>query len=63
MIFKIILNPDLIGIHCEKTAVPPKRQGGYKYWRAADVLEFTSHGYDGYVFDEDGNQIDFTGYT
>lgn len=50
------------GIHCEKTAVPPERQGGYKYWRAADVLEFTSHGYDGYVFDEDGNQIDFTGY-
>lgn len=51
-----------IGVHCEKTAVPPERQGGYKYWRAADVLEFTSHGYDGYVFDEDGNQIDFIGY-
>lgn len=50
------------GVHCEKTAVPPERQGGYKYWRAADVLEFTSHGYDGYVFDENGNQIDFTGY-
>lgn len=50
------------GIHCEKTAVPPERQGGYKYWRAADVLEFTSHGYDGYVFDENGNQIDFVGY-
>lgn len=48
--------------HCEKTAVPQDRQGGYRYWRAADVLEFTSHGYDGYVFDEDGNQIDFTGY-
>ena len=26
------------------------------------MLEFTSHGYDGYVFDGDGNQIDFTGY-
>ena len=51
-----------IGVHCEKTAVPPQRQGGYKYWRAADVLEFTSHGYDGYVFDGDGNQIDFKGY-
>ncbi len=51
-----------IGVHCEKTAVPHKRQGGYKYWRAADILEFTSHGYDGYVFDEDGNKIDFTGY-
>lgn len=51
-----------IGIHCEKTAVPRERQGGYKYWRAADILEFTSHGYDGYVFDENGKKIDFTGY-
>lgn len=48
--------------HCEKTAVPKDRQGGYRYWRAADVLEFTSHGYDGYVFDGDGNRIDFKGY-
>ncbi len=50
------------GVHCEKTAVPLEKQGGYKYWRGADVLEFTSHGYDGYVFDEQGNRIDFTGY-
>ncbi len=51
-----------IGVHCEKTAIPERRQGGYSYLRAADVLEFTSHGYDGYVFDEKGNKIDFTGY-
>lgn len=50
------------GFHCEKTAVPKDRQGGYQYWRAADVLEFTSHGYDGYVFDDDGNKLEFTGY-
>ncbi len=50
------------GVHCEKTAVPRERQGGYKYWRAADILEFTSHGYDGYIFDENGNKIDFEGY-
>lgn len=50
------------GLHCEKTAVPKEKQGGYRYWRAADVLEFTSHGYDGYVFDGEGNQIDFKGY-
>ena len=50
------------GLHCEKTAVPIEKQGGYKYWRAADVLEFTSHGYDGYVFDENGNKIEFKGY-
>lgn len=51
-----------IGLHCEKTAIPKERQGEYQYWRAADCLEFTSHGYDGYVFDGDGNQIDFKGY-
>lgn len=51
-----------IGVHYEKTAVPEERRGGYSYWRAADVLEFTSHGYDGYVFDENGSRLDFTGY-
>lgn len=51
-----------IGIHCEKTAIPRDRQGKYQYWRAADCLEFTSHGYDGYIFDENGNQIEFKGY-
>ena len=51
-----------IGVHCEKSAIPADRQGNYKYLRGADVLEFTSHGYDGYVFDENGNKIDFTGY-
>lgn len=52
-----------VGVHCEKTAIPKDRQGVYKdFWRASDILEFTSHGYDGYVFDADGNKIDFTGY-
>lgn len=45
------------------TAVPPERRGGYKgFWRASDVLEFTSHGYDGYVFDENMNKHEFKGY-
>lgn len=45
------------------TAIPPERRGGYKgFWRASDVLEFTSHGYDGYVFDENMNRCDFKGY-
>lgn len=43
--------------------VPPERRGGYKdYWMASDVLEFTSHGYDGYVYDKDMNKVDFKGY-
>jgi arylsulfatase A-like enzyme len=44
-------------------AVPPDRRGGYvDYWLASDTLEFTSHGYDGYMFDADMNRVDFTGY-
>ena len=45
------------------TAVPRELRGGYTgFWRAADVLEFTSHGYDGFVFDEHGQRVDFKGY-
>ena len=45
------------------TAVPRELRGGYTgFWRAADVLEFTSHGYDGFVFDEHDQRVDFKGY-
>lgn len=45
------------------TAIPREYRGGYTgFWRAADVLEFTSHGYDGFVFDENNQRIDFHGY-
>ena len=51
------------GLHHETTAIPKEYQGGYRdYWMAADVLEFTSHGYNGYVFDGDGNRHEFIGY-
>lgn len=51
------------GVHCERTAVPQERRGGYKnYWMASDVLEFTSHGYNGFVFDKEGNKVEFIGY-
>ena len=43
-------------------AIPLDYRGGYTgFWRTADVLEYTSHGYDGYVFDENNNRIDFHG--
>ncbi len=43
--------------------VPPIRRGGYRdYWVASDVLEFTSHGYDGYLFDDQMNKVEFEGY-
>jgi arylsulfatase A-like enzyme len=40
--------------------VPPEYRGGYDdFWLASDVLEFTSHGYDGHMFDGDGNRREF----
>ena len=40
--------------------VPPERRGGYMdHWLASDVLEFTSHSYDGHMFDADMNRKDF----
>lgn len=51
-----------VGMHCEATAIPKDRLGEYQYFRGADVLEFTSHGYDGFIFDENGNKLNFTGY-
>ena len=43
--------------------VPENKRGGYKdYWMASDILEFTSHGYDGYIFNKDMKRVDFKGY-
>ncbi len=48
--------------NCETKPIPRERLGGYSYFRGADVLEFTSNSEAGYVFDERGNRIDFSGY-
>lgn len=43
--------------------IPLEHRGGYTgFWRASDVLEFTSDGFGGYVFDEHMNKLDFKGY-
>lgn len=40
--------------------VPPEYRGGFDdYWLASDVLEFTSHSYDGHMFDRDMQRVDF----
>lgn len=44
------------------SAVPPERRGGYGFWLAADTLEFTSHGYNGYLYDGDLRRREFTGH-
>ena len=47
----------------QTTPIPANLRGGYTgYWRASDLLEFTSDGYGGYVFDEDNNTCEFEGY-
>ena len=45
-----------------RAPVPPERRGGYDYWMASDTLEFTSHGYNGYVFDGEMQRHDFVGH-
>jgi arylsulfatase A-like enzyme len=42
--------------------VPADRRGGYDYWRVADSLEHTSHPYEGVVYDEDCERVEFDGY-
>lgn len=43
--------------------IPQELRGGYEgFWRASDVLEFTSNGYGGYVYDENNIRREFTGY-
>ncbi len=58
-----LASDDEKGIDHLITAIPKERRGGYtSYWMAADVLEFTSHGYDGFVFDKDNKKHEFIGY-
>jgi len=42
--------------------VPPELRGGYDFWEAADVLEFTSHPYDTVLYDVEGREVRVPGY-
>lgn len=43
--------------------VPLELRGGWNdYWLASDVLEFTSNGYSGHMFDGDMNKVEFNKY-
>jgi len=43
--------------------VPEERRLGYEdYWRVADALEFTSHPYEGVLYDGDNDRVEFDGY-
>lgn len=40
--------------------IPFERRGGFKdFWIASDVLEFTSHGYGGHMFDANGQKVEW----
>jgi uncharacterized sulfatase len=43
--------------------IPLERRGGYKdYWLASDLLEFTSHPFEGHLFNRDMEKVEFEGY-
>ena len=45
-----------------RTPVPPHLRGGFTgLWEASDELEWTSHAYEGDLFDNDGKPIHFSG--
>ena len=43
-------------------AIPLEHRGGYDYWLAANLLEFTSDAYDMVMYDNDGNEVKLPGY-
>ena len=43
-------------------AVPKELRGGYDFWLASDVLEFTSHPEDGVIYDGDDQPVRIRGY-
>lgn len=48
------------GIDYQTRAVPEQYRGGWRdEWIASDILEFTSHGYDGHMFDAAGSRREF----
>jgi len=42
--------------------VPEEKRGGYEYWLAADLLEFTSQPYDTVVYDNENKPVSLPGY-
>ncbi|MDP7740718.1 MAG: sulfatase-like hydrolase/transferase [Lentisphaeria bacterium] len=43
-------------------AVAPEHRGGYDYWLASNVLEFTSNAYQTEMYDNDGKAVQLPGY-
>ncbi|WNQ09570.1 sulfatase-like hydrolase/transferase [Paenibacillus aurantius] len=46
----------------EKEPVPAEDRGGYEYWLAANLLEFSSDAYSTVLYDNDGKEVKLPGY-
>lgn len=46
----------------DQDPVPAAQRGGYDFWLAANVLEFTSDAYDTVVYDRDDRSVKLPGY-
>src|SRR5690606_37673236 len=44
------------------TPVPEAERGGYEYWLAANLLEFSSDSYDTVLYDNDNRRVKLPGY-
>jgi arylsulfatase A-like enzyme len=42
--------------------VPVEERGGYDYWLASNILEFTSYAYDTVMYDEENRKVRLPGY-
>lgn len=49
------------GLQYRNKGVPEELRGGYKYWLAADLLEFSSNGSGGVLWDNDCKEVRFDG--
>ena len=49
-----------VKVNLRAEPIPPEYRGGYKdFWLASDVLEFTSHAYDGHLFNAEMEAVEF----
>ena len=46
----------------EEEPVAEKERGGYEYWLASNMLEFTSDAYNTTLYDNDNNPVELPGY-
>jgi arylsulfatase A-like enzyme len=46
----------------EQEPVPAEDRGGYEYWLAANLLEFSSDAYSTVLYDNDGKEVKLPGY-